>query len=212
MVITGSPPFLLHFRVLNLVLRRRLIYRITDFHPECLMATYGRVPICIRVSPSPDRPAPTGRPLAVLGLDQARGCARSAFRGADRTQARPRTGHDHRPGASTSAPAVEGRRLLLYSGNWGVAHEIDTFVEGYLRHHRHGSRRMALGSMRSVPAPTRSKRACAPPERYSRRTQLVPRSAAAPARERRRPPDHPEGCVRGLCDAIEGLWLRGVAK
>src|SRR5262249_44284840 len=37
---TGSPPFMLHFLVpINFLLRRRLVYRITDFHPECLMAT-----------------------------------------------------------------------------------------------------------------------------------------------------------------------------
>jgi hypothetical protein len=28
---------------------------------------------------------------------------------------------------------------LLYSGNWGIAHDVNTFVEGYLRHHREGS-------------------------------------------------------------------------
>src|SRR5262249_14655803 len=34
---TGSPPLMVHFIApLNLLLRRHLIYRITDFHPECL--------------------------------------------------------------------------------------------------------------------------------------------------------------------------------
>ena len=42
---TGSPPLLLHFIApLNLIVRTLLIYRITDFHPEC-------------PSPSVDRPA-----------------------------------------------------------------------------------------------------------------------------------------------------------
>jgi len=42
---TGSPPFLLHFLApLNVLLRKRLIYRITDFHPECVMAGRERVP------------------------------------------------------------------------------------------------------------------------------------------------------------------------
>ena len=110
MVITGSPPFLLHFVVsLNLVLRRRLIYRITDFHPECLGDLRPGAGLPCRHRPDL-RPAPTGRPLRGAWSRPARGCARSAFRGADRVQARPRTGHDHRPGASTSAPAVEGRR------------------------------------------------------------------------------------------------------
>src|SRR6516164_336268 len=40
---TGSPPLMVHFIApLNLLLRKRLIYRITDFHPECLIAERGR--------------------------------------------------------------------------------------------------------------------------------------------------------------------------
>src|SRR5262249_46517839 len=36
---TGSPPLMLHFIApLNLIIRAKLIYRITDFHPECLIA------------------------------------------------------------------------------------------------------------------------------------------------------------------------------
>src|SRR6478735_1555661 len=42
-VFTGSPPLMLHFTApLNVVLRKRLIYRIMDFHPECLIAERGR--------------------------------------------------------------------------------------------------------------------------------------------------------------------------
>jgi hypothetical protein len=38
-VFTGSPPYLLHWLApLNLLLRKKLVYRITDFHPECLIA------------------------------------------------------------------------------------------------------------------------------------------------------------------------------
>src|SRR5262245_28311690 len=40
---TGSPPLMLHFIApLNILLRKTLIYRITDFHPECLIAERGR--------------------------------------------------------------------------------------------------------------------------------------------------------------------------
>src|SRR5262245_20295165 len=36
---TGSPPYLLHWIApINLLLRKKLVYRITDFHPECLIA------------------------------------------------------------------------------------------------------------------------------------------------------------------------------
>ena len=42
-VFTGSPPLLLHWIApLNILLRKRLVYRITDFHPECLIAARGR--------------------------------------------------------------------------------------------------------------------------------------------------------------------------
>src|SRR3982750_2180346 len=47
---TGSPPFLIQLLVpLNLLLRKRLTYRITDFHPECLMAEMDRVPVPLRL-------------------------------------------------------------------------------------------------------------------------------------------------------------------
>ena len=36
------------------------------------------------------------------------------------------------------------RLLLLYSGNWGVAHDITTFIEAYRHHHRKGSGRFVL--------------------------------------------------------------------
>jgi hypothetical protein len=39
---------------------------------------------------------------------------------------------------------LAGFRILLYSGNFGVAHDHETFVEGYRRHHREGSGRVAL--------------------------------------------------------------------
>ena len=47
---TGSPPYLLHFIMpLALALRIRTRYRITDFHPECLVAALGRNPWWLRV-------------------------------------------------------------------------------------------------------------------------------------------------------------------
>ena len=33
-----------------------------------------------------------------------------------------------------------GKVLLLYSGNWGVAHDYSTFLEAYRQHHRAGQR------------------------------------------------------------------------
>jgi hypothetical protein len=39
---------------------------------------------------------------------------------------------------------LAGRVVLLYSGNCGMAHDMDTFFEGYLRHHSEGSGRIGL--------------------------------------------------------------------
>jgi hypothetical protein len=35
-----------------------------------------------------------------------------------------------------------GKMLLLYSGNWGVAHDYQTFLKAYRQHHRQGSGRV----------------------------------------------------------------------
>ena len=37
---------------------------------------------------------------------------------------------------------LAGACVLLYSGNYGIAHEVETFVEGYRLHHRDGSGRV----------------------------------------------------------------------
>jgi hypothetical protein len=39
---------------------------------------------------------------------------------------------------------TETALLLLYSGNWGIAHDFCTFVDGYKRHHRQGRGRFVL--------------------------------------------------------------------
>jgi hypothetical protein len=39
---------------------------------------------------------------------------------------------------------LRGLRLLLYSGNFGVAHDHTTFLEGYRRHHREGAATVGL--------------------------------------------------------------------
>src|SRR5215472_5651382 len=71
---TGSPPLMLHFIApLNVILRKHLIYRITDFHPECLMAERGRsgflLTTLLRLTHFWRRRIDE---FEVLGLDQAR--------------------------------------------------------------------------------------------------------------------------------------------
>lgn len=145
---TGSPPFLLHFVVpLNVLLRRRLTYRITDFHPECLIAELGRTPWGLAAFR-----ALTGAlrrrvdRFEVLGEDQRR-----RLRALDIPDHRIVLKRDPSPVAFPPGleplrrpPELAGRVALLYSGNYGVAHDDATFVEGYTRHHRHGSGRVAL--------------------------------------------------------------------
>src|SRR5262249_56443835 len=78
---TGSPPLMLHFIVpLNLIIRRKLIYRITDFHPECLIAERGHAGFLVRVllhlTRFWRRQIDT---FEVLGVDQARRLAESGI-------------------------------------------------------------------------------------------------------------------------------------
>lgn len=146
---TGSPPFLIHLLVpLKFLWRGRLVYRITDFHPECLIAAQDKPSRLLTSLLSltnfwrrrVDR-------FEVLGEDQMRrlhdeaGIARNritlvrdgspvAFRGDDVIEPIP--------------TELAGSCVLLYSGNYGIAHEVDTFVEGYRLHHREGSGRVRL--------------------------------------------------------------------
>jgi hypothetical protein len=148
LMFTGSPPFLLHLLApLNLLLRKRLVYRITDFFPECLIADRGR----------------SGKLLAafhrltvfwrrrvdafeVLGEDsRARlaACGVPAERIVLRRDPTPvAIARSTRP--LRTPKQLLGARVLLYSGNFGVAHEHETFLEGYALHHRKGSASVRL--------------------------------------------------------------------
>jgi len=149
---TGSPPFLIQLLVpLNLLLGKRLTYRITDFHPECLMAEMGKVPAPLRLfhrwtvalRRRVDRFEVLGedqcRRLLDLGIDPGRIVLK---RDPSPVEIPPGTQPLERPAE------LSGYAILLYSGNFGVAHDHETFVEGYRRHHlersREGSRRVAL--------------------------------------------------------------------
>jgi len=145
---TGSPPFLIHVLVpLNLVLRKRLTYRITDFHPECLMAELDRAPLALRLF---HRWTVFLRRrvhrFEVLGEDQRRRLLEIGIAPQRIVLKRDPSPVEIPPGTEPlEIPAeLRGRKILLYSGNFGVAHEHETFVEGYRRHHREGSGRVAL--------------------------------------------------------------------
>jgi hypothetical protein len=148
---TGSPPFLIHLLVpANLLLRKRLTYRITDFHPECLIAEIaekGRVPAPLRA-------------FHRLTVRLRRGVHRFEVLGEDQRQRLLEIGipgerialqRDPSPVAIPAdaeplpRPAELGdRAVLLYSGNFVIAHDHETFVAGYRLHHREGSGRVGL--------------------------------------------------------------------
>ena len=143
---TGSPPLILHFIApLNLIIRKKLIYRITDFHPECLIAERGKagflVNALLRLTEFWRRRIDI---FEVLGLDQAQRLLESGIP-KERIQLKrdpspivflPRLRPLQLPDALR-----DGSGVILYSGNWGVAHDEDTFIEAYseyFRQSRHG--------------------------------------------------------------------------
>jgi hypothetical protein len=145
-VVTGSPPFLSYVMiVLNMLLwRRTLIYRITDFYPETVFAAgfmrkfqfVGGVFHYLRRFATR---------IEALGEDQKlrlleTGIKREAIEVV--RDASPIEDWGDAPPAERPFPA--DKVLLLYSGNLGLAHDIDTLVRAYDRHVHHGSDRIRL--------------------------------------------------------------------
>ncbi len=141
---TGSPPFFLHWIVpANLLLRKKLTYRITDFHPECLIAELGQRPLWLQfflywtlfLRRRVHR-------FEVLGEDQRRRLLEVGIP-AERIVLR----RDETPVAIPAGTAplelpepLRGQVVLLYSGNFGVAHDDATFIAGYAQHHARDAR------------------------------------------------------------------------
>jgi hypothetical protein len=123
-----------------LLLRKRLIYRITDFHPECLIAErrsgrFGFVlSLLLRLTWFWRRRIDE---FEVLGLDQV-------HRLEDGGIANERIRLKRDPSPVVFAPRLAplplpnelqgGAGVILYSGNWGIAHDENTFIEGYSRY------------------------------------------------------------------------------
>jgi hypothetical protein len=145
---TGAPPFMLYFAVIaKYILGARLIYRITDFYPEVLLAELGQRSLLLalveRLTWFTRRRVDI---FQALGEDQ-----RELLLAGGIPPGRIVLKRDFSPVPITGqetpvAPpeALCGRKILLYSGNYGVAHEVDTVVEGLIRHHRTGSDSFAL--------------------------------------------------------------------
>lgn len=147
-IFTGSPPLLLHWiSPLNVILRKKLVYRITDFHPECLMAMAERPSVILRLL---YRATVFWRRridcFEVLGNDQRLRLSEIGIPDSRiRLKRDPSPVEIKRNTRPLPRPAeFRDKLLLLYSGNWGVAHDVDTFVNAYRRHHREGSGRIVL--------------------------------------------------------------------
>jgi hypothetical protein len=145
---TGSPPFLIHLLVpLKLLWRGRLIYRITDFHPECLIAAQDRPSRALNLLLGLTnfwRRRVDG--FEVLGEDQRRRLNVTGVPAERIALVRDGSPVTFVPGDPVEPlPAdLTGKCVLLYSGNYGVAHEVDTVVRGYELHHKQGSGRVYL--------------------------------------------------------------------
>lgn len=129
---TGSPPYLLHFVMpIALLLRKPTRYRISDFHPECMIAALGRQPLWLRAVLTLTvfwRRRVTR--FEVLGEDQRRRLIAQGIPAArielkrDSTPV-PISGNE---AGTLRPPEMQGRFILLYSGNWGRAHDSATFI------------------------------------------------------------------------------------
>jgi hypothetical protein len=145
---TGSPPFLIHLLApLRFLWPGKLVYRITDFHPECLIAAQKR-------------PSRVLAMLLALTNFWRRRVDRFEVLGEDQLKRLSDTGipseridlvRDGSPVSFTQGQLPEprpaelaGHCVLLYSGNYGIAHEVETVAEGYRRHHRQGTGRVRL--------------------------------------------------------------------
>lgn len=132
---TGSPPFMIHFLVpLNAILRKRLIYRITDFHPECLMAERtthsSALRFLLRLTIFWRKRVDM---FEALGNDQVRRLRSIGIQGVRIVLKRDPSPvcFDDSVRPLEIPLTLQGRRTILYSGNWGVAHDHETFVEGF---------------------------------------------------------------------------------
>ena len=145
---TGSPPFLIHFLVpLKFLWRGRLIYRITDFHPECLIAARARPSWALNLVLALTnfwRRRVDG--FEVLGQDQVRRLTETGIPVDRMTLVRDGSPVSFEAaGEAMVLPGeLEGACVLLYAGNYGIAHEVETVAAGYEQHHRQGSGRVRL--------------------------------------------------------------------
>jgi hypothetical protein len=147
LIFTGAPPFMLFFVMAVKIIRgARLVYRITDFYPEVLIAELGRRPWLLAIERLTWFLRRRVDAFEVLGDDQrailiARGIAPDRIclkRDVSPVEIRGDEVPIQTPGQ------LKGLQVLLYSGNYGVAHDSDTVVGGLIKHHNEGTGRFGL--------------------------------------------------------------------
>ncbi len=144
--VTGAPPFFAYaFLLVNAVsLRRAVTYRMTDFYPETAFAA-GRALWLRPLGFIFRRIRRLARRIEILSEDQRRRLTDKGFPDCKITLERDWSPVDFGNGAQAApSPFDEGEVTLLYSGNLGVAHEIETFCEAYRRHIHEGSNKVRL--------------------------------------------------------------------
>jgi Glycosyl transferase 4-like domain len=146
---TGSPPLMLHFIApLNILLGKQLVYRITDFHPECLIVDGGwRGPLAEMALTLTRFWRRRIDQFEVLGTDQARRLMAMGI-----SEDRIRLKRDPSPVVFSEGlvpvdlphELENASGVILYSGNWGVAHEDQTFIQAYAIYRRQSDHGLAL--------------------------------------------------------------------
>ena len=144
--VTGSPPFFSYGLIVwNLLfLRRRVTYRITDFYPETAFAA-GQARALKPLAPLIHALRRRAQTIEALS-----NCQKRRLEEAGVPQARIAIVRDDAPVTFDSATVPAQRPfqakdiVLLYSGNFGVAHDVDTFAEAYRRHIQDGANRVRL--------------------------------------------------------------------
>ena len=126
---------------------RSTALRITDFYPEVIVAHRGRPSLALSalawVTWWLRRRVDV---FEVLGEDQ-RGILQRGGIAPERIALKrdlPPVAITGREAPGEKPRALEGRLVLLYSGNFGVAHEVEAVIAGYRHHHTEGSGRVAL--------------------------------------------------------------------
>ena len=142
LIFTGAPPFMLFFIIVVKIIRdTRLVYRITDFYPEVLIAELGRRPWLLAIERLTWFLRRRVDAFEVLGDDQ-----RAILIAGGIAPARIYLKRDISPAeirgdeVPIQTPGqLKGLQILLYSGNYGVAHDTDTVVGGLIKHHNEGT-------------------------------------------------------------------------